>query len=366
MFTSDTLPYYLIENRLIPVDTFVNGEVTITPVRSRNQSFKVVHDRPQGFFVKQALMAAGQAHTVRREAQWYRWIHSETTPPFTDLQAFLPDFHGFDEDHTLLVTALVPDGCSVRELHRLRRACPRAIGEWLAQALAACHHIRPAMLPSSFSRHVSPQVPWILTVDTERDGMNDPQSPAKGEILAIIRQEPRLVEGLRTLREQWRPTAMTHGDLKWDNCLLPLPHPAAPLTRLVVIDWETCAPGDPAWDIGSIFHSYIAQWVLSMPTAAGLSAEGMVVRADLPIELMHPALQRFWHTYCHAMNLSETEAAEGLSRSVRSAGARLLQTAYEQMHRASRVSPHSVYLLQLGDNLLHDPEAAAHDLLNLS
>lgn len=365
MFTSDTLPYYLMEQRLVPQDTFVNGEVTITAVRSRNQSFKVIHDRPQGYFVKQALLAAGQIHTLQREAEWYRWIHQEKHKPFTELQPFLPAYYGFDEEQSLLVTALVPDGLTVREVHRLRRHCPPEIGQWLGQALAACHQIRPAMLPPSMSRRFQAHPPWILMVDNEREGMNESQSPAKGEILAIIRQEAALVEALRSLREQWRPTTMTHGDLKWENCLIPFPHPHASLTGLLVVDWETCAIGDPAWDVGSILHSYIAQWVMSMPTAPGRTAADMVARAESPIEQMHPALQRFWQTYHETMTFSEAEKVEWLLRSVRSAGARLLQTAYEQMQRARHISSHSVYLLQLGDNLLNDPHTAAHDLLQL-
>lgn len=365
MFTADTLIYYLMEQQLLPVDDVVNGEVSIIPIQSRNQSFKVVDRNPYGYFVKQASLATKHTMTLQREAAWYRVCAVATEPPFTHLHPYLPDYFGYDLDQALLIIALVPNGMSLQTYHRLTHQYPVQIGEWLGQALAACHSIQPNALPPQEHRLFQPQLPWMLTAGLRRPVSNSAESPAKAEILDIIHNDSDLLSLLSTLRTQWRAETMIHGDLKWENCLLPRSKPDDPLTSIIIVDWESCSPGDPAWDVGCILHGYLADWIFSMPISAPHTLDAMVAQAAIPLEQILPTLQTFWQTYCHVMFPPGDVPSDWQNRCLRFAGARLLQSAYERLQNASFVTPHSIYLLQVGSNLLRDPSIAAQDWLQL-
>jgi hypothetical protein len=87
--------------------------------------------------------------------------------------------------------------------------------------------------------------PWILGVF--EPGRWRPAVLDRIVVHGTVRRE--LARECARLRETLEPSCLVHGDLKWDNCLFDG-------LRVRVIDWETAAIGDPAWDIAGILQEY--------------------------------------------------------------------------------------------------------------
>jgi thiamine kinase-like enzyme len=163
---------------------------------------------------------------------------------------------------------------------------------------------------------------------------------------------------LDDLIADWRVETLIHNDLKAENCVV--------LTgkrgrgRIKIVDWEFAGPGDPYWDVGSVFGSYLGSWLLSVPIVGPEFDDRGLALAGLPLERMQPAIRAFWSSYVEHRGLGADELAPALERAVRYGGARLLQTAYEQTQSSQQLSGNVVGMLQLGANVMARPwEACA-------
>src|SRR3954451_21896201 len=92
----------LIELRLVSPATIVDGALAIHDASRRNRNFKVVSERAPSFLVKQGFGAEGRA-TLANEAAVYQVLASKGA----ELGRYVPRFHGWDEEHAMLVLELV-------------------------------------------------------------------------------------------------------------------------------------------------------------------------------------------------------------------------------------------------------------------
>jgi aminoglycoside phosphotransferase (APT) family kinase protein len=184
-------------------------------------------------------------------------------------------------------------------------------------------------------------------------------------LVRMIQQSDDLCDTLDLLRGGWLRSAVIHSDLKWDNCVV-LPGRGSAATAVKLVDWEFARIGDPDWDVGSMLANYLSTWLLSIPTVGDDADMATVVPlAALPIERMQPAVGTFWAAYTATAKLAPAESASRLLRAVRYAGARLVQTAYEQSQPRASVTEHVVRLLQASVNVMRRPHEAAAQLLGI-
>ncbi len=176
------------------------------------------------------------------------------------------------------------------------------------------------------------------------------------------RDQSALIEQLQLLPDLWFADCTIHNDLKWDNILVHPRDGETELTEVKIIDWEMAGIGDPCWDVGTVLSEFVAFWALSIPVVGGEPYEGL---AKYPIEDMQPAIRAFWESYAEAMEFDRATARERLIKSVRFAGARLIQTAYERTQTMTHLTPHIYLLLQLSLNIMEGPEDAAEGLFGI-
>jgi hypothetical protein len=165
------------------------------------------------------------------------------------------------------------------------------------------------------------------------------------------------------LRSGWRPDALIHGDIKWDNCVL-CPGSDGDL-HLKIVDWEMADWGDSCWDLAGIFSAYLSFWVQSLPGNGSANPDVLVAQARYPIERMQPAIRSFWSTYTRCREVSGKEARDLLHRTVLYTGARNIQTAFEFLQTSPQANSGTVLLLQLSMNVLTNPEEATSEVLGI-
>ena len=364
---------YLVNRGIIGRDQIVDGEFVATDSTRRNRNFRVALTGTTGYFVKQvADWDPLSLETLEREARFYWRAWNE--PALQPISRWLPRFHSYEPGRRVLVLELISGGEDLGTHHRRLGRFPETVATQAGEALARVHETARSVAGAgngagSFPDHI----PWILTApEAPAEGL--PGDGSLGELLRLVRSYPELSDGIAAARKAWTPETLVHGDLKWENLIVgadpgdpvePV-DPAAPRAAaapLRVIDWELVHRGDPAWDVGAMLQAYLNFWVFSMPAATGSKPADLVRAAPWRIESMQPAMRAFWRAYSGARRIEDPDAF--LGRSMSYAACRMLQTAYESVQQAPRITPHAVLLLQLSANTLKDPHDATHRLAGI-
>jgi len=292
----------------------------------------------------------GRHATLAAEARALMRLHAEPT-----LGASLPTVVAWDADAGLLALERWPDAETLREyLARTRRQSVRHALH-LGRALRLLHAL-PVRFEDAWSVAAAP---WVLSLHEPTLAWFRTSSAGNFALLELLQTFPALGAELASLRAEWRPTAITHGDLKWDNVVVRSRRDDNG-TSLWIVDWVSAAVGEPAWDVGAVLGEYLLAWLRSIPS--GVARESPAHdQAGVPLVVVQAALRAFWSGYSQA---GEPDAAYR-ERAVRYAGAWLVHQAYERLQEASSLSPSDPRQLQLAFNILRHPIDAALTLFGL-
>jgi hypothetical protein len=319
----------LLERGALEPEDVLDRSLSVSDVSRRNLCFAVRRDGAPGLFVK---------HPRTEDPLSLASLHNESR--VIGLAAPAPGVRLYDPQRHVLVVDLIPDGeelffRTLRE-HGLRPELARALGA----AVGTMH--RTAL--QSASEPPPSAGAWILGLATIGDAQLPRDAPGVAHLRDLARDDPQLADGLAALRETWTADVLVHGDLKWENVLVSGTEPP----RVHLVDWEEGGVGDPAWDVGGMLHTYLRDWVIARETPN--MDDGDLLRA------MPPSAAALWDGYRTTARPEDPAAL--LMRSIGMAGARLLQTAYEDVAGRAGLTDRAVALSQLAANVLARPRDA--------
>jgi hypothetical protein len=362
--TATNLASYLIGRGLIDANSVVDGDFVIIEAGRRNRNFKVLRGKLPGLFVKQISNTASWEPiiTLQREAALYAAV--STRPHCSHLANLMQDFIDYNPANCSLIIGLVPNGESLLEYHYQLGTYPEEAGEIVGRNLATYHFLPREVLTELSSACAFPwQIPWILTLDPV-SFFPLSQFPGSGSMLiAALQQLPALLQCLLALRYEWRYEALIHGDMKWDNLVIGEGVKREPDLR--IIDWELVDIGDAAWDVGSVFASYLVDWLLALHAPAQRVPLDFGVEARNRLVQMQPALRKFWTAYTSMRGFGAAAARQYLEKCVRFAAARLVLAVFEFLYGSPQMTAAMLSMLQASQNILLNPTRAASELLGL-
>jgi hypothetical protein len=278
----------------------------------------------------------------------------------------LPAYRLYGPGKHILVLELLTGGESLYERYLRTGRVSKGTAAGIGGALGSLHRgfrVEGGAIESyPRSRYLPPEVLLMHRPNVKAYGQ---VSMGNLKLLQIFQQFPEYHQLLEDLHSDWQATTLVHGDIKWENWVLVRPAAPGRKSHLRLVDWELAGLGDPCWDTGSVFSSYLSFWLLSFVVARDSGDGGSMQLARYPLGAMQPAMLAFWKAYIQRMALGAAESRQWLRRSVRYAAARLLQTAFEQMQTESEISGGAVYTLQVSLNMLKRPEEAALYLLGI-
>ncbi|MGW3345929.1 phosphotransferase family protein [Nonomuraea rubra] len=348
---------YLLDRRYVPPEAVVDGSLTLADVSRRNQNVLVSGEPSVELFVKQG------GDSLAHEAAVYDLLGSLGRRR-GGIRDAVPRCHAYDPDGGVLVLQSLPGALDLTSYHARARRFPASLGTRLGVALADLHD-RAAEAVRSRPGRFSGRIPWVLALDRPGTAFYREMSNAGVELVRILQSSVPMRAALAGLRDGWRADAFVHHDLKWDNCLAVAAGRSRRRTRVVLVDWEFGDLGDACWDTGSVFGAYLGCWLTSIPLAGRELPDRYLELAEHPLVRMRTSMRAFWAAYTDTRGWDAAAADAALVRSVRYAGARLLQTAYERTQGAARVNATVVCLTQLAENVLVQPEQAIEHLLGL-
>ena len=346
---SDVAPF-LASRGLLPARAVVDGRLRIEDVSRKNRVFRVTTDTGPGYVVK--LAAEPGDPSVTREAAVLERLG--------ELKRLVPARVLHEAAAGVLVLE-APGGARDLAEHQAGGRLSLTLARAAGQALAALHALSPRLLDG-----LPPADPHeLLAVHRPDLATARGLSAAAIGVVSLLQQSGEVCARLDELLASPRRECVIHGDLRWDN-LLALGRPGSGRRgRLLVVDWELAAEGDPALDLGAYFAELLRAWKrhagIPDPSAPGRR----LVDPVRALPSLWPAAARFWGAYTRR-RAGPAAALEDLRRrALQFAGARLVLGAVEEAQAMSELDHNVRSTLQLGANVLARPDSAAADLLGL-
>jgi aminoglycoside phosphotransferase (APT) family kinase protein len=347
--SASEVTHYLLRAGLIDARDAVEDGIDVFDISRRNVNFRVaVRDR-RAYVVKQSR-EAGAADTVTAENAAYELL--ERSPR---ARKHLARRLRWDAERGILTLEALGGGKDLAAHHARTARFSRAIGTQLGAALAALHALRPRA-PSRT------QAPWVLRLAHPWLQAVSELSAANIQLVRLLQGTPHFAESLDELEGDFASEAFVHNDVKLENILVAR---AGRRARPVIVDWEMAGEGDPAWDLGGLFGSYLGLWLASIPITGDTPPDQWPGLARHPLEAMQPLLRAAWARYRRDRRLAPAASVRLVDRAARYAGARLVQSAFERSQLALTLDSTSTLMLQVALNMLTRPLEGRVHLLGI-
>jgi len=334
MLEQSAIAHYLLSLGLVKPQAVVEGELAVLDVSRRNCVSLVTTRAGPTYVVKQGT------ETLSHEAAVLRALVG-----VPELAGVVPVVVRHEPDAARLVLRTAGGARDWSDHHgRFPRLPVRSLG----RALAALHRVPADRLPEP-PPGLDPL--WGLSLAEPSHELVRDLSAGGRDLVARLQASQALCDRLNDLRAALSDGSLTHGDLRWENCLVAAAPGSRRGTRVLVVDWELAGRGPPELDVGTVLAEYLRSWVGSIPIVEPRDPSRLAAHARHPLARMQPAMRAFWSAYRRG-----GAGPVSLRRVVQLAAVRLLQSAVERAQGLAAPTAHVVTLVQLADNLLRDPD----------
>jgi hypothetical protein len=366
MFTIDNVHNFLLDEKLITVDSFLGGDFEVTSINRRNRNLQITTLSEGSYLIKQVMdLNSENSGTLANEIDFYTFLNNSSS----EIKPFCPEVKYADKERRILILEFYTNAIQLWKYYRQGTAdnLPLNTIASIGKILSKLH--------SDFSDKKTFNDPRLGFLHKDLPFIFKAFKPEprilsytrRGAILFLenIQSDGGMMETLESVARSWEINAVIHGDIKLDNFLVIEDSVTGTDVEktLKLIDWEMVQMGDLAWDVAGVFQDFIFWWAISMPDLE--SPEEMVRNAAFPITKLKPGIIKFWESYCESSGISGKTETELLQKVVRFAGLRVLQTAYEISSKFDDIPPIGSILLGIGKSILRKPEEAAKQLFGI-
>jgi len=229
---------------------------------------------------------------------------------------------------------------------------PATVGAAIGRMLAQVHGLGPDLGDGGPAGGVPAAFDLARPGVAQYTGLGDSALDALG-----VAQRRGVCDLVAELAGEWDSRCLIHGDVRPSNVLVRDAEGDAP--HVTLIDWESAARGDPAWDVGALFGHLLYEWAGSVPRDAALLTSSAATGSL-------PAIHAFAGTAWRAYRSAREPKRGDLLRAVRYAGAVLFEVSIALGVTGDEVSRAQTAPLQLAQNVLKEPVNAGRDLLGLT
>jgi Phosphotransferase enzyme family len=356
MLTEHHVVRYLLSRSLLSSRCVVDGNVAILDNSRRNRNYRIIS--PDGCYLLKQAVGSDRIETLSREATIYQQFFSGSQE--NGIARHLPKFCAYDLEEHILIVELIQDAETLREQQQRLGRASRHTAKKAAQALAALHGTKLTL-------REKPATPLASVLSLHQPSLASYRSVSRAglQLVEIIQRQKRLNKQLDRLRDEWQPSGFIHGDIRAENFLIPVP-----LSRgkrpVKIVDFEFAGAGDAAWDVGSLFSEYLSFWLFSFPLMTASRLDRFIHLAACPLDKIQPSLRSFWIQYARCMTLEDSKSDQFLLRAVKFAALRLFVMAFEMAPALSAVNTYILSLVQVGMNIMAQPEKAAAELFGIA
>ncbi|MGD1834153.1 MAG: phosphotransferase [Nitrososphaeraceae archaeon] len=365
LLTDKTLVKYMMEKGFISTKSFVDGDLLLKDRSRRNLNYQVISEE-QSYLVKQGLDKERIA-AIANEAMVYDFLHRKFGAK-ERIKGMIPRFYKYDPKQNILVIELVKDGKNLQEYYLRIGRFSRKHAEIIGMILGTLHNLTELKDNNKYKHILKSQTQPRFIANLRNPNIQTFQysSSASIQLIKIIQQNKELFSYLDEFINMWTQKCLIHSDVKLENFVISSGNSYMKKNKTIkLVDWELASLGDPAWDVGSVFSSYLALWLFSIPISDETSPDKFMEQAKFPIEKIQPLIQSFWSMYVYHMKLDHAASQKLLVRAAKYTSARLIQTGYEFSQSKVDLTGHVVCLIQLSINILKRPKETISGLFGI-
>lgn len=361
LLNSDNIFKYL--NRHNFGDRAEQNQSKVQPLSAKNFNLLVTFPDNRKLLVKQERhnlegKAAGEFKSEYRIQEWLQQF-----PELKSLSLFLPELLHFDADNSITIFNYLDDYRDLMDFYAKESSFPAEISSAIGTLLATIHRDtyerenHRQFFDSEENSQVGNQVPNLIKglerITPEIFGA----VPADGlKFFALYQRYDSLGQAIAELGKAYTPSCLTHNDLKLNNILLHTNWQQPDDSIIRLIDWERNSWGDPAFDLGTLFGSYIQIWLSSLVISKSLSIEESLSLAVTPLEQLQPSIAALAKAYLETFPEILKHRPNFLPRVVQFAGFALIQRIQAMIQYQKSFGNTGIAMLQVAKSLLCRPE----------
>ena len=358
---SDNVFEYLSQHNI--QDSTEQNQSTVEPISAKNFNLLVTFPDRRKLLVKQERhnLEGETAGEFKCEYRIQEWL--QQFPEQNSLRPFLPKLLHFDAENSIIIFRYLDDYRDLMDFYVKESNFPSEIPSTIGTLLATFHRNtyqqenHRQFFEGEKNNQVGNQVPRLIK-GLERI---KPEifSSVPGDVLkffALYQRYDSLGMAIAELGKAFTPSCLTHNDLKLNNILLHTDWQQPNDSPIRLIDWERNSWGDPAFDLGTLFASYIQIWLGSLVISKALSIEESLSLAMTPLEEIQPSIAALTQAYLETFPEILEHRPDFLIRVVQFTGFALIQQIQAMIQYQKSFSNTGVAMLQVAKSLLCRPE----------
>ncbi|WP_293081450.1 phosphotransferase [Moorena sp. SIO3H5] len=376
--SSETISSYLLDIGLCTPSDLESIQVK-SAAPAKNFNLLVSFSDHRQLLVKQERPHNGGLinHEFFNEWQFHRWL--QQFPDQHCLASSVSQILHFDPDHCILVYNYLNNYLDLFSFYYQNQVFPEAIATDIGTVVGNLHRVT---FNQPECRNFLDQVP--KGTSAYRFG-----NPAKGigrlspemfgsipnnalKFFVLYQRYPSLGNAIADLETDWHPSCLTHNDLKLNNILVhrdweqfsTSSPPDQSMVRL--IDWERCAWGDPAFDLGTIIASYLGIWLSSLVVDPTIKLEESLGLAVTPLQVLQPSIAALTQAYLTAFPGIESARPNWLKRVVQFTGLALIYQIQAMIYYQKSFDNTGICILQVAKSLLCRPKQSVPTVFGIS
>jgi serine/threonine protein kinase len=161
-----------------------------------------------------------------------------------------------------------------------------------------------------------------------------------------------LESAIADLASEWNPCCLTHNDLKLENVLVDSSRSNLDNPEVKLIDWEACAWGDPAYDLGTLLGSYLKIWLESLVVDSTLGLEESLELAAIGLEMIQPSMLALTEAYLKAFPMILEYRKDFIGLIIKFAGLALINQIQNQINNQQNLHQTSLIALEFAKNIV--------------
>ncbi|MDF2388606.1 phosphotransferase [Nostoc ellipsosporum NOK] len=323
--------------------------------------------------VKQERRVGGDGIPHEFFNEWLFHQLLQQFPVLGNIRAIAPLVLHFDEENSILVRNYLSEYVELGRFYRHNDIFPPEIASAIAITLAGLHR-------ATFQRQeyrefmlTAPQGQFRYNFYNPAQGLSSIGPEIFGQIptealkfYVLYQRYESLESAIADLAYEWQPCCLTHNDLKLDNILIHSRWNQLDNCLVRLIDWEACAWGDPAFDLGTLIASYLGIWLKSLVVDPTIELEESLRLAMTPLEVIQPSLLALIRAYLNTFPMILEYRSDFMVRVLQFAGLALIHQIHDRMQSQKYFDNGDISMLQVAKNLLTIPEQSVMSIFGVS
>jgi len=371
--SSQNVIKYLQKVGLCDASTPVLTSSNLPENSQNNQNFRVTLPDSRHLLIKQKNHSKCGHNHQDFFNEWLFHQLLQKSPILGNIPAIASLLIHYDADNCLIVLNYLSEYLDLGKFYRTKSIFPQeiaiAIGTILAELHAAtfqCQESRDFMKTcplGEFRYNFYNPAQGIDSISPETFG----KVPTEALKFHVIYQNGENLESaIADLAYEWQPCCLTHNDLQLKNILLHSRWEQLDNCLVRFIDWETCAWGDPAYDLGTLLAGYLKIWLESLVVDHTIELEESWNLAMIPLEVLQPSILALVQNYLYTFPLIMEYRQDFIIRVIQFTGLALIHRIQEIIERYKYFNNSNLCMLQIAEKLLTTPEQASLMIFGMS